>query len=140
MPADDAGWAAVVEELYARRAAAFTAGDPTALAAVHAPGSPLLTRDTGHLAALRDAGQVVEGFAPGLRAVVSVTVESPDRVRVRLVDALPAHRTGVPDAVTGQLTGDADQVPARADAEVELVLARTDGGWRMSEGGLVTRG
>ena len=140
MPADDAGWAAVVGELYARRAAAFTAGDPVALAAVHAPGSPLLTRDTAHLATLRSAGQVVEGFTPQLRQVVSVTVESPDRVRLRLVDALPAYRTGVPDAGTGELTGDAGIVPARADADVELELARTDAGWRMTDGGRVTGG
>ena len=140
MPEGASGWATVVTELYARRAAAFTAGDPAALATVYAPGSPLLVRDTEQLAGLRSAGQVVVGFAPQLRRVLAVTVEAPDRVRVRLVDALPAHRTGVPVPSSGELADDAEVVPARGDAEVELVLARTTDGWRLSAGGLVDGG
>jgi hypothetical protein len=83
---------------------------------------------------------VVVGFAPQLREVVSATAESPDRVRIRLVDALPAYRTGLPDAVTGGLTGDVGLVPARGDAAVEVVLVRTAAGWRMNDGGLVATG
>lgn len=140
-PVDEVGWAEVVGELYQRRTAAFTAGaDPAVLTTVHAPGSPLLAWDTEQLTALRAAGRVVEGFAPQLREVVSVDEESPGRVRVLLVDALPAYRTGVPEPGTRELQADAVLVPGRGDARVELVLARTPGGWRIAEGGLVTGG
>ncbi|MCZ2828387.1 protein kinase [Modestobacter sp. VKM Ac-2986] len=140
-PVDEDGWAGVVGELYQRRTAAFAAGaDPAVLATVHAPGSPLLARDTEQLTALRTAGRVVEGFTPQLREVVSVREESPGRVRVLLVDALPAYRTGVPAPGTRELQADADLVPGRGDARVELVLARTPGGWRIAEGGLVGGG
>ena len=139
-PTDDAGWSAVVGELYRRRAAAFTSADPAALGAVYAPGSSLLTRDTEQLSVLRSAGQVVAGFAPQLREVVSVTEESPERVQVLLVDALPAYRTGVPVPGTGALGDGAQQVPGRGDARVQLVLARTVDGWRIAEGGLVAGG
>ncbi|MFQ1000966.1 protein kinase domain-containing protein [Modestobacter sp. SSW1-42] len=139
-PADDAGWAALVGELYQRRAAAFAAGDPAALTAVHAPGSSLLTRDTEQLTALRSAGQVVDGFDPQLREVLRVTAESPARVRVLLVDALPAYRTGVPSPGAHGLSEGAQQVPGRGAARVELVLVRTDAGWRIAEGGLVGGG
>ncbi|WP_237493927.1 serine/threonine-protein kinase [Modestobacter sp. L9-4] len=140
-PVDAAGWAGVVGELYQRRAAAFTAAaDPGALTGVYAPGSPLLDRDTEQLTALRTAGRVVEGFTPQLREVVSATEESPGRVRVLLVDALPTYRTGVLTPGTRALPEDAEQVPGRGDARVTLVLARTPGGWRIAEGGLVTGG
>ncbi|WP_276508449.1 serine/threonine-protein kinase [Modestobacter muralis] len=140
-PADVDAWAGVVGELYQRRAAAFAApADPAVLATVHAPGSPLLARDAQQLTALRTAGRVVEGFTPLLREVVSVTEESPGRVRVLLVDALPAYRTGVPARGTGELTDDTELVPGRGDARVELVLTRTPDGWRIAEGGLVTDG
>jgi hypothetical protein len=134
-PVDDAGWAALVADLYGRRAAAFGSADPAALAGVYAPDSPLLTRDTDQLEALATAGREVEGFDPQVRELVERTVESPGRVRVVVVDALSAYRL-VP-APAADPSGDVQLVPGRGDARVELVLVGTGEGWRIAEAHLL---
>ncbi|WP_165865630.1 serine/threonine-protein kinase [Vallicoccus soli] len=56
-------WAAVLQDLYARRSAAFAAASEVALRDVYAPGSPDLAEGEQQLAALRGAGVV----APDVR-------------------------------------------------------------------------
>lgn len=129
-PADDAGWAAVLTELYGRRGAAFADADPTVLAAVHAPGSALLARDTEQVQQLAAAGQRLDGFAPRLVRLVEVTAQAPARFEVHLVDALPAYRVvraGEPE------TSVVAEMPARGEAPVQLVLERTADGWRIAD-------
>ena len=129
-PADTAGWAEVLDELYARRAAAFTAADAALLDGVYAPGSPLGARDTAQVAALAGAGQVLAGFGPQVRQVVSVLPDDGGGVRVRLVDELPGYRVaagGDPAASPVQ------EVAGRGEAEVELVLTPTTAGWRIAD-------
>jgi hypothetical protein len=127
-PADEAGWTALLVELYARRAAAFTTADPQALSGVYVPGSALLDRDTTALRELADTGRTLAGFAPQVRRVESVTPEGEARAVLRLVDELPGYRVEPGDAAA-----EARDVPARGEAEVRIVLEQTPTGWRISE-------
>jgi hypothetical protein len=128
-PADDAGWTAVLTELYERRAAAFSTADPAALSGVYLPGSALLERDTGQVRALAAAGQVLAGFAPQVRRLVSVDPDGEERAVLRLVDELPGHRVvaAADPAASGR------EVAGRGEAEVRIVLTQTAAGWRISD-------
>jgi hypothetical protein len=128
-PADDAGWTAVLAELYARRAAAFNTGDATVLAEVYLPGSALLDRDTAALQALHDSGRTLSDFTPQVRRLEQVTTDADGRVQLRLVDELPGYRV-VPRGSDGSA---AVEVPSRGAAEVRLVLQQTSAGWRISD-------
>ena len=131
-PADERGWAALLADLYTRRAAAFTSADPTALTGVYAPGSALLERDAAAVRALADSGHVLAGFAPQVRGLLSVTPqEEGRRVLLRLVDVLPGYRV-VPSG--GPAGAVASTVPGRAEAEVQVLVERTSAGWRISDG------
>jgi eukaryotic-like serine/threonine-protein kinase len=125
-PVDDAGWTAILTELYARRARAFTAGDSAALAGVHLAGSALLDRDVTALRALTGSGQTLTGFAPQVRRLESVTAGGSGRVVVRLVDELPRYRVESAD-------GGGQDVAGRGAARVRLVLQQTAAGWRISD-------
>jgi hypothetical protein len=125
-PVDDAGWTALLTELYARRARAFATGDSAALAGVHQAGSALLDRDATALRALTGSGQTLTGFAPQVRRLESVTVEGSGRVVVRLVDELPRYRVESGD-------GSGQDVAGRGPARVRLVVQQTAAGWRISD-------
>jgi hypothetical protein len=129
-PDDHAGWTALLSELYARRAAAFTTADPTVLPGVDLPGSALLERDTGQVSGLVAAGQTLEDFAPQVRRLLSVTPVGEDRVVLRLVDELPGYRV-VP--VAGPGAAPVQEVAGRGEAEVRIVVERTAAGWRISD-------
>jgi hypothetical protein len=128
VPADAAGWAVVLGELYQRRAAAFDAGDADALRGVYVDGE-LLQRDTAALLSLVEAGQTLEGFAPQVQQVVSAGPAVAGLVELRVVDELPAYRV-VP---VGQGAAPAEEVAGRGAAEVRLVLTPTGAGWRISD-------
>jgi hypothetical protein len=135
VPADDDGWTAVLAELYTRRAAAFAGADPAPLGSVYLAGSALLDRDAGQLGALKDAGEVLAGFSPQVRRVLSVIPDGADRFVVQLIDELPGYRVvpaGTVPATTGQ------QLPGRGEAQVRIALQRTPAGWRISDAELVT--
>jgi hypothetical protein len=136
-PTDDAGWTALLTELYARRVTAFTTASPEALAGVYVPGSPLLDRDTAAVRALAEAGQTVSGFAPEVRRLLGVETTG-DRIVLRLVDDLPAYRVVVggstedpptEDRPTG--TASAQEVAGRGEAEVRIEVQSTAAGWRI---------
>jgi hypothetical protein len=127
--ADDlAGWADVVEALYAQRARAWSAADGALLAAVYASDSTLLQRDSEQLSRLAATGQTVAGFDPTVLQVTSVRADG-DRVLVTLVDEVPAHRVvaaGTPGSAGPEVAG-------RGAAEVAMTLQRTADGWRIAE-------
>jgi hypothetical protein len=131
-PADDAGWTALLAELYVRRAAAFTTADPAALDGVYLPGSALLDRDTGQLHALAEAGESLAGFTPQVRRLLAVTADGDGdgRFVLHLVDELPAYRV-VPEPDGG--VSAVRDFPGRGEAEVRIVLQRTPAGWRISD-------
>ena len=129
-PDDDDGWTALLTELYARRAAAFTAAEPAVLPGAYLPGSALLERDTAQVSRLVAAEQTLEGFAPQVRRLLSVTPDGEDRVVLRLIDELPGYRV-VP--VAGPGAASAQEVAGRGEAEVRIVVQRTAVGWRISD-------
>jgi hypothetical protein len=133
-PADDAGWTALLAELYARRATAFVTADPEALTDVHLPGSTLLDRDTRQVQTLAEAGQVLAGFSPQVLRLVSVSADGPGRVVLQVIDELPDYRVvpaGEPSAASVQ------EVAGRGAAQARIVLEQTAGGWRISDAQLV---
>jgi hypothetical protein len=130
---DPDGWAALVSELYGRRAGAYSTADRSALSAVYATDSPLGARDAEQVAALAAAGRTVAGFAPAVRRVTSVSGDD-ERVVLELVDEVPAHRvvaTATPGAPPVQ------EVAGRGAAEVRMTLLRTEHGWRIEDAALV---
>jgi hypothetical protein len=129
-PDDDAGWTALVSELYDRRAAAFTTADPGALNGAYLSGSALLERDAAQVTGLVAAGELLEGFAPQVRRLLSVTPDGEDRVVLRLVDELPGYRV-VPAGGPGEAP--VQEVAGRGEAEVRIVVTRTVAGWRISD-------
>ncbi|MCW2574545.1 MAG: Serine/threonine protein kinase [Modestobacter sp.] len=133
-PDDDPGWTALLTELYARRAAAFTAAEPAVLPGAYLPGSALLERDTAQVSRLVAAGQTLEGFEPQVRRLLSVTPDGEDRVVLRLIDELPGYRV-VP--VAGPGAASAQEVAGRGEAEVRIVVERTAVGWRISDAQVV---
>jgi hypothetical protein len=130
VPASVAGWRAVVEELYRRRAAAFTTRSADALSGVYAPGSAAAAADTGDLAALSAAGEALRGFAPTVVEVSSAHVDG-DRASLDLVDEWPGYAVvpaGRPDAAPLRT------VEGRGTARVRLVLVHSVAGWRIESG------
>ena len=83
--APETDWLAVVAELYARRAEAFTRADPAGLDAVYAPGSPLRAADEAAVRALADAGQRLTGFAPRVEGP-ALAIPAGDAVRIEARD------------------------------------------------------
>ncbi|MBB3675721.1 hypothetical protein FHX36_001456 [Modestobacter versicolor] len=129
-PTDAAGWAALLTELYARRASAFATADPAVLNGVYPAGSPLLDRDTAAVTALRADGRVLAGFAPRVQEVVAVAPGADGRVELRVVDDLPGYRV-VPAADPGAAA--ASEVAGRGAEQVRMVLEQTAAGWRISD-------
>jgi hypothetical protein len=126
-PADLAGWRTVLDELYRRRAAAFTGGEVAALDEVYTTGSPLRAADERSIADLAAAGEVLRGFAP---AVVEVTAARPDgdEVRVELSDRWPRYAVvaaGEPDGPPVR------SEPGRGVTPNRMELVRTAHGWRI---------
>jgi hypothetical protein len=140
-PAGDlAGWAALLGQLYARRAGAYAAVDPAWLSDVYAPGSALLDRDRAQLEMLSAAGRTVAGFAPTVRTVTAVSGDG-SSVVVDLVDEVPGYRVLTASAdgeeargqhVTGQ------EVTGRGPAEVRMMLRHTEAGWRIADASRVS--
>lgn len=116
--------AAVVAELYRRRAAAFEAASVSALDGVYAPGSPLLAADREHVRELAAAGEALRGFAPQVLRLEATVVEE-DRVELDLVDRWPDYQVVTADGAPVR-TG-----PGRSESAVRLVLVRGGDGWRI---------
>jgi hypothetical protein len=130
-PASPAEWAAVVGDLYARRATAFTTGSAAVLDEVYEPDSALLAADRRSVADLAAAGELLRGFAPEVVRVESVTVTD-DGVELELVDRWPDYEVVAAD---GRDDGAVRWSPGRPDAPVRMVLARAGDGWRIETAG-----
>ncbi|MGZ4572874.1 MAG: serine/threonine-protein kinase [Blastococcus sp.] len=129
VPTGDAGWQAVVAQLYARRAEAFAAPSAAALDGVYTTDSPQRTADEDQTQALARAGEQLRGFAPTVVRVTGATTRD-GATEVRLVDRWPAYEVvpaGRPEAPALR-TG-----AARAEAAVRMLLVRTPAGWRIGE-------
>ena len=126
-PASVAEWRLVVEDLYARRAQAFSSGVVESLEGVYRRESPQRTADEAHVRSMASAGETLRGFAPVVAEVTEAHVEG-DRVRLELVDRWPAYEvvaTGSADAPALRTA------PARPDTAVRMLLVRTPDGWRI---------
>ena len=133
-PTDDAGWQALVAQLYARRAQAFAAASAAALDGVYTTDSPQRVADEQQTRALAGAGERLRGFAPVVVLVTRLSGAG-DRVELRLIDRWPAYDVVAADRPDGQaLRAGA----GRGDAEVRMVLVRTPAGWRIGEVARVT--
>lgn len=126
-PGSPEAWRAVVGDLYERRAGAFAAAAPEALAEVYTAGSPLLVADEEHARGLAAAGEVLRDFAPTVVAVTGVG-EAEDRVEIDLVDRWPAYDVVPAGAPDGPALG---TVPGRPETTVRMLLVRTADGWRI---------
>jgi hypothetical protein len=127
-PTDAAGWQAVLDGLYERRAAAFAAADATALGGVYTPGSPQRAADERAIGELTAAGEALRGFAPEVVAVTAVRATG-EQVRVELSDRWPGYAVvpaGAPESPPVRTE------PGRGPAPVRMVLVRTAEGWRIA--------
>jgi protein kinase-like protein len=131
--ADAVDWTAVLTELYARRARAFTTGDVALLGEVYTADSPLLAADRAYLQALTAAGEVLRGFAPSVSAVTVAAGPAGDgTVQVQLVDSRPEC------AVVSAAAPDGPPLrtePGRGEVAVAMVLVPGPGGWRIGTAG-----
>lgn len=119
-------WRAVLAGLDRRRAAAFAAQDPAALAAVDAPSSAALRTDRQTASELRRRGASPRGLRWD---IVDLAVDSagPPGVVLRVTDRMPAHELiGANGAVLASR-------PARADRAWRVTLLPGPGGWRFAE-------
>jgi hypothetical protein len=118
-------WRSVLDALDRARAGAFAAADTASLAAVYAPGSPLLAADRNAITELSAAGQQARGVRHTIRDVAVASHD--DRVAVlRVVDELAAYE--VVDA-SGRVVS--RTVPRAATAYV-VRLVSTRAGWRLA--------
>jgi eukaryotic-like serine/threonine-protein kinase len=132
-PAAPVDWTAVLTELYARRASAFTTGDPALLEEVYAAGSPLLAADRAYLEALGAAGELLRGFAPSVSGVTVTAGPADDgTVQLRVVDSRPDC------AVVSASAPDGPPLrtePGRGEVAVAMVLVPGPDGWRIGTAG-----
>jgi hypothetical protein len=127
LPTPDAptDWLPVVDELYRRRAEAFTSASPQPLAGVYTDGSDLLAADAEFVAGLASAGEVLRGFVPSAVRVTAAAVDG-DRAELDLVDSVPAYEVA-PSAGGSAVRTE----PGRPEAAVHMVLRRSADGWRI---------
>jgi serine/threonine protein kinase len=118
-------WRSVLDALDRARAGAFAAGDAAPLAAVYAPGSPLLAADRNAISRLTAAGQQARGVRHTIRDV-AVSSHDDSVAVLRVVDELAACE--VVDA-SGRVVS--RTVPRAATAYV-VRLVNTRAGWRLA--------
>jgi len=122
-PSETARWLRVLDGLDAVRSTAYEHGDPELLTRVWAPGERLRI-DTDQLRDLLRSGCTAQGVRHrfGELTLLSATGR---RVRLRVVQWLPAPRRLLGGDVAGRL-------PGSAPAEVTVDLLATDEGWRLA--------
>jgi len=127
-PSSDQEWTAVLEELYAHRAAAFRIGSADQLDRVHVADSVLLGADRDTVTALAASGERLRGFAPVVVRASVVEEPAEDRVTLQVVDRWPPYEVVAAEDEEGPALR---AVEGRGEAEVRMVLRATDGGWRI---------
>ena len=126
------GWVPVVEELYERRAEAFSTASAQPLAGVYSDGSDRLAVDTDFVAGLAAAGEVLRGYAPSVVRVTGAEVAG-DRAELEVVDRVPAYEVV---SVGGSAVR---SEPGRGEVTVRMVLRRSADGWRIESAQRVSR-
>jgi len=121
----EAGWSDVLRTLDLARAEAWRRGDPAALGAVYAAGSPLLRADRADLRAYTDRGLRVAG-ASTTYDLVEVLSSGADRVRLLAVDQLGSTRA------VSSVTGRTRALPRDDRARHLITLRQTPDGWRIA--------
>jgi hypothetical protein len=119
-------WRSIVGSLDSARADAFAAGDPAALAAVYAPGSPLLAADRDAIGRLGAAGQRARGVRHRIRSLAVVSHDA-HVVVLRVVDELAAYE--VVDA-GGRVVS---RTTPRGAASFVVRIVNTPAGWRLQD-------
>lgn len=127
-PVPPTDWLAVVGELYARRAQAFTRADPAVLGAVYTADSPLRAADEAAVRALADAGHRLTGYAPRIEGPATVAATG-DRVWIEARDGWDGYAVVSADDPDGPALR---RALGRATAPVVLELVRVADGWRIA--------
>lgn len=123
VPTAPAGWAALLDTLYRRRAGAFATNDGRVLDGVYTARSPQAATDRVEITRLAQRGLVVDGFAPQVVSVVSAR-GSPPEMTLRVTDEFGPYAV-VEDGRVVQ------SHPGREAAAVEIRLVMTAVGWRI---------
>lgn len=119
-------YAALVGGLVTARAAAWSSGDPTDLAASFAEGTAAHADDVERLAQAQRAGHRYDGLQFSVSDILLVT-ESVDRLGIEATIATSSY------AVHSTVADDTRVVErAATSARVELTLVRAEVGWRIS--------
>jgi hypothetical protein len=124
-PTSAVNWPAVVGQLDANRAMAFSRADPALLGAVYATGSAPLAADARAINGLRAEGAVAEGVRHDLRRV-QVIAASATTADLEVIDRMGTYR------VLGDAGRVLRQVPAGSDGRVRIVLVAFGGHWLIS--------
>lgn len=120
----DGPWADTLDELDARRNAAFVHGEASDLRGVYAAGTSILAADRRVLRSYRERGLEVDRVSIRLLSV-TVLSERPRRTRLRIVDQLQPVRVRAPGEEWRAL-------PRDGPTERTIVLTMTPRGWRIA--------
>jgi hypothetical protein len=117
-------WVQVLDELYARRSAAFATASSASLRTVYASGSADLARTTEQVEQLRRAGAVAADVRLDVVSARVLPEPAPaGGVVLDVVDVLGAW------TVTGAAGEPLLQRPGRGEQRARVELAPADGGW-----------
>ena len=123
---DSLDWVRVLGDLDRLRARAYATGDHALLAAVYAPGSPALARETSRMHQLRGAGLHAERLLPEVDSARLIRREQ-GRVVLHVVDRLPAHElVDTEGAVRAQR-------PGRGHRSWQVTVARSGDRWLVAD-------
>lgn len=125
-PPQVTNWTPIVEELFARRAAAFNEQDAELLCELFAPTSPYLVSDYELLQTYNDEGVRTDGLRFEVINVEQVSEDGEQPVVLEITDRVPPHQLVDEEGeVVAELDGESE-----ATWEAELVVAPDASGWR----------
>ncbi|MFW6090851.1 MAG: serine/threonine-protein kinase [Actinomycetota bacterium] len=125
-PPQVTNWTPIVEELFARRAAAFNEQDAELLCELFAPTSRYLVSDYELLQTYSDEGVRTDGLRFEVINVEQISEDGEQPVVLEITDRVPAHQlVDEEGVVVAELDGEPE-----ATWEAELVVAPDASGWR----------
>ncbi len=127
-PPEVTNWTPVVEQLFARRAAAFNEQNAELLCELFAPTSPYLVSDYELLQTYTDEGVRTDGLRFEVINVEQLSADGEQPVVLEITDRVPAHRLVNED---GEVVAELDGVPEDT-WQAELVVSSDASGWRFS--------
>lgn len=123
VPRAAAGWLALLDSLYDRRAGAFTAGDVERLAGVYTEDSTQAAIDRAEIERLAAAGHRLDDFDPDVLSVESARGSAPE-VTLTITDSFGPYAVVDDQRVVSAQAG-------RGATPVEVSLRLTPSGWRI---------